>query len=224
MLNFMPSMILTLNASAFNFLQTNKCPAEITGFTLVDADLDSDISRLSNFNVSGANLSIRADIRPCRPKVVASVLFKFDNETRCERFTPYASFGDPSQRDVSDRAANYRGRKISVGSHVVKATPYTKGNCKGSPGKTVEKKFKVNPVTTEPFCVDFACEEGYLLRENAATRPGNDRETCCFREGTCAGAPAGSPCSLGDIVNSLILNPQPLVRGLYKLPHIIFTA
>ena len=193
----------------FNIFQTNgTCPAEITGFTLVDADLDTDISPLGDFIVSGLLLSIRADIRPCTPKVVASALITFDNETRCERFTPYVSFGDPSTRDVSNAAANYRGRNITEGKHVVTATPYTKGRCRGTPGKTVEQEFTVTPINTGPFCVDYVCDVGYLLRENAATRPGNDRETCCYREGTCAGAPVGTACSLGDIVNSLIPNPS----------------
>ena len=66
----------------------------------------------------------------------------------------------------------------------------------------------VTPTIPGPFCVDFECGDGYLLRENANTRPGIDRETCCYREGVCNGAPVGSACSLGDIVNSLIPNPS----------------
>ena len=59
-----------------------------------------------------------------------------------------------------------------------------------------------------PFCIDFECGDGYLLRENPETRRGDDRETCCYREGVCAGAPVGSPCSLGDIDSSIIPNPS----------------
>ena len=175
---------------------------------MVDADLDTDISPLGDFIVSDVRLSIRADVRKCNPKVTASVRIQFDNETRCERFTPYTSFGNPSQRDISNNAANYRGRIIPAGQHVIKATPYSKGKCKGERGKTVEVKFEVKPAVSGPFCVDFVCGEGYLLRENANTRPGNDRETCCYREGVCNGAPVGSACSLGDIVDSLIPNPS----------------
>ena len=64
------------------------------------------------------------------------------------------------------------------------------------------------PIPVGPLCIDFDCGEGYLPRENPETRPGNDRATCCFREGVCAGAPEGSPCSLGDITASLIPNPS----------------
>lgn len=35
------------------------------------------------------------------------------------------------------------------------------------------------------FCIDFECEDGFLLRENPETRLGDDRETCCFRNGVC---------------------------------------
>jgi len=64
------------------------------------------------------------------------------------------------------------------------------------------------PTGSGPFCIDFDCGEGYLLRQNPETRPGEDRATCCYREGVCAGAPEGSPCSLGDIDASLIPNPS----------------
>lgn len=57
-------------------------------------------------------------------------------------------------------------------------------------------------------CITFDCGEGYVLRENPEDRIGNDRETCCFREGVCAGAQVGDPCSLGDISASLIPNPS----------------
>jgi len=59
-----------------------------------------------------------------------------------------------------------------------------------------------------PICIDFECGEGYSLRENASMRLGNDRATCCFRDGVCAGAPEGNPCSLGDIDSSIIPNPS----------------
>jgi len=73
---------------------------------------------------------------------------------------------------------------------------------------TVPETTTTSTATPGPLCVDFVCEDGYLLRENPEARPGNDRETCCYREGVCAGAPIGSPCSLGDIDSSLVPNPS----------------
>jgi hypothetical protein len=64
------------------------------------------------------------------------------------------------------------------------------------------------PMSTTKYCVNFVCGEGYLLRENPQTRPGNDRATCCYRTGACAGAPNGTLCSLTDISSSLIPNPS----------------
>ena len=62
--------------------------------------------------------------------------------------------------------------------------------------------------SADPRCIDFDCGEGYLLRENPEQAQQMIKPTCCFREGVCAGAPVGSPCSLGDIESSLIPNPS----------------
>ena len=120
--------------------------AEITGFTLVDAEKDTDISPLGDFIVSDSLLSIRVDVRKCFPKIVTGVRIQFDNETRCERHLPYTSFGDPSKRDKSNRVADYLGRKIPVGQHVIKATPYTERKCSCQAGTTVELIFEVKEI------------------------------------------------------------------------------
>lgn len=57
-------------------------------------------------------------------------------------------------------------------------------------------------------CDSFTCPEGYLQRANPESRPGEDRATCCYKEGVCAGQAVGSACSLGDIGASFIPNPS----------------
>jgi hypothetical protein len=130
------------------------CRAEIVDFTLVDANLGSDIKPLGDFVVSElpALLNIRADVAMCTPKLVESVLLDLDGITRCERFTPYTSFGDSSTSDLSNDDATYNGRAITVGSHVIKATPYAGDKCTGTAGSTLTKAFTVqsfkSPVRT----------------------------------------------------------------------------
>ena len=59
-----------------------------------------------------------------------------------------------------------------------------------------------------PLCIDFECGEGFELRPNPELRFGDDRATCCIRQGVCSGLPVGSPCALGDIDETLIPNPS----------------
>ena len=87
------------------------------------------------------------------------------------------------------------------------------GECvPGSETEAPETNFPSSSPTDSPtvstLCINYMCEEGYALVNDAATRPGNDRATCCYRIGVCAGAPEGAMCSLGDIDSSLIPNPS----------------
>ena len=124
---------------------SGSCPAEVTGYTLVDAKRDTDIMPLRSYSMSDVPelLSIRADIRKCSPRVVESVLIDFDGKSRCESFTPYALYGDETKKDRANSKANYNGKAISAGRHTIKATPYTEDDCRGTAGKTHTLKFTV---------------------------------------------------------------------------------
>ena len=119
------------------------CKPEISGFTLVDADLDKDIMPLSDFTETVGMLNIRADVVVCVPTIVDSVMLVLDGKSRCERNTPYAVFGDSSITNIPDNRAKYYGNKIGVGKHLITATPYTGEKCDGVAGETFTQEFKV---------------------------------------------------------------------------------
>ena len=124
---------------------SGSCPAQVTGYTLVDAKRNTDIMPLRSYSMSDVPelLNIRVDIRQCSPRVVESVLIDFDGKTLCENFAPYAVFGDDSKKDIASSKANYNGKAISAGRHVIKATPYTKDKCQGTAGNTHTLEFNV---------------------------------------------------------------------------------
>ena len=124
---------------------SGSCPAQVTGFTLVDAKRATDIMPLRSYVMSDVpeSLSIRADVLECSPKVTMSVYIDFDGVKRCESFAPYTVFGDGSLQDVANDVAEYRGKAISVGRHVIKATPYTLDKCRGTAGRTRSLRFTV---------------------------------------------------------------------------------
>jgi hypothetical protein len=123
---------------------TSGCDPAINGFTLVDADLDKDLMPLADFVVSNKNLNIRVDIAVCFPKtVVDSVLITLDGKRRCEQFEPYAVFGDNNMVDVSNDVAQYFGKIIGTGFHIITAIPYTGPKCDGIAGEAYSQKFTV---------------------------------------------------------------------------------
>ena len=83
-------------------------------------------------------------------------------------------------------------------------------NCGGTEKRTEIKTCSATGVRecTAPMCNAFTCPEGYLHRANPGSRPGDDRTTCCYKDGVCAGQGVGSECSMGDIGLSLIPNPS----------------
>jgi hypothetical protein len=122
---------------------TTGCKPRISGFTLVDADLDEDIMPLADFAKKDGLLNIRANVAVCVPSVVDSVLIVLDGRSRCERYEPYAAFGDSSTIDVANDAAQYFGKKIGVGAHLITATPYSGSKCDGVAGEKFEQEFTV---------------------------------------------------------------------------------
>jgi hypothetical protein len=124
---------------------SGSCPAQVTGYTLVDAERATDIMPLRSYSMNDVpeSLSIRVNVRQCSPKVVESVYIDFDGETRCESFAPYTVFGDASSQDLANNKAKYNGKSISAGRHTIKATPYTKDKCRGTAGNTHTLEFTV---------------------------------------------------------------------------------
>lgn len=110
--------------------KVDTCHNEITGFTLIDADDDSEIGPLEDYALADVpmNVNIRAEPHWCNTiPTTASVLIKTDRTTRCERMEPYAAFGNSGD--------DYHGRKLVAGKHTVRATPYTGDNCDGVAGR-----------------------------------------------------------------------------------------
>lgn len=102
---------------------------EITGFTLIDADSDSEIRFLSdgdtiNLSADGMSLSVRADITGS----VGSVRFGLDGNSnvQTENVPPYALNGDSSEDYEPEPSL------ANIGSHTITATLYSGSNAGGS--------------------------------------------------------------------------------------------
>jgi large repetitive protein len=125
------------------------CPTEIGNFILVDATRRKDIMELNDYDqdTMPQNLTIRAIIPQCAKVGVNSVLFELDGVVvRCESFIPYSLFGDSSRSDVTDlNRANYYSQQISIGTHTIRATPFSSKGCTGTAGKSLMRKFTVTP-------------------------------------------------------------------------------
>ena len=123
---------------------SGSCPAQVTGYTLVDALRGTDIMPLRSYAMKDMpkSLSIRVDVLKCSPKMTASVYIDFDGMTRCERFIPYTVFGDVASVNRKNETV-YGGKAISVGRHIINATPYTGDKCRGAAGKNHTLVFTV---------------------------------------------------------------------------------
>jgi CubicO group peptidase (beta-lactamase class C family) len=112
----------------------------VTALTLMNADTDQPIQRLTAgmtltlANLPTRRLNIRAETSPT---TVGSVRFGLDGVSnyRMESSAPYALAGDD--------AGDYRAWTPAVGSHTVKATPYTAASGGGTAGSTVSIGFTV---------------------------------------------------------------------------------
>jgi CubicO group peptidase (beta-lactamase class C family) len=112
----------------------------VTTLRLMNADTDQPIIALSNgatitlASLSTRNLNVRAETSP---STVGSVRFALDANTnyRTETAAPYALAGDDS--------GDYRPWTPSVGSHTLKATPYTGASAGGAAGTSLTVKFTV---------------------------------------------------------------------------------
>lgn len=119
---------------------TNIVTQAVTNFTLINADTDQPIGALTNGmtvsfgSIGTSNLNIRADTSPT---TVGSVRFAYDTNSnyRTESVLPYAIGGDSS--------GNYNAWTPSVGTHTLKATPYTGSSASGTAGKPLTINFTV---------------------------------------------------------------------------------
>ncbi|MCR9015940.1 MopE-related protein [Aquiflexum gelatinilyticum] len=128
---------------------TNASPLSIGSFTLINAGTDTDILTLtdglqiSQSQIQGLSLNIRANTNP---SVVGSVFLRISgpiNRTITENVAPYALFGDKN--------GNYNGRNLPVGNYTLEATPYSQSNRRGTMGSTRTIKFSI---TSDAFRMD----------------------------------------------------------------------
>jgi hypothetical protein len=110
------------------------------GFTLVNADTDTDMQLLKDKDVltipqlPTSNLNIRAEFPG---EDVKSVIFDFNNQKnyRIENRAPYSLGGDTE--------GNYNAIQLPAGRHTLVATPYSSPNGKGVAGIPLKISFTV---------------------------------------------------------------------------------
>jgi len=112
------------------FLIASAAPAaDVTGFTLINADSDSAIRALTDgdtidfANLSTTNLNIRADVSNGTPGSVSFALSGAESHTQTESVAPFALFGDnsgdynawsPSLGDYTLTADSSDGASLSI--------------------------------------------------------------------------------------------------------------
>jgi hypothetical protein len=115
-------------------------PPKVTTLRLMNADTDQPLMTLTNgmtitlSSFPTRNLNVRAETLP---SVTGSVRFALDGNSnyRTETIAPYALAGD--------LAGDYYAWRPSVGSHTLKATPYTGAEASGTAGTALTVSFTV---------------------------------------------------------------------------------
>lgn len=110
----------------------------ITGFNLIQANIDKDLGPISNGEVISSRtkkLSIRANTSPGFNGEVQFRLTGAGSHSYVDSDVPFALFGDNGRGDY------FFGAGLSRGSYTLEATPYSGGE---KAGKTVTIKFTVN--------------------------------------------------------------------------------
>ena len=149
------SAIITVKTEDGNFTANSEITVNpsnttigISGFTLVNADTDLDITDLADGNqldinqLIGVNLNIRANTNP---ETVGSVSIQLSgpvSETITENVAPYALFGDSR--------GNYRGKILSEGEYTLEAVPYTESNLGGTKGTPLSIRFSIGQKVLAP--------------------------------------------------------------------------
>lgn len=146
-----PALHRHLLAACLGLSLTALCSAQsVTGFTLVNADTDTDIKPLADgavidLRLLPMHLALRANTSPT---IVGSVRFGLDAVAsfRTENAFPYALF--------SDSGGNYKPWTLSVGAHRVTATAYSGSSAGGTAGTPLSIGFTLTdgaPATTGRF-------------------------------------------------------------------------
>jgi uncharacterized protein YjdB len=113
----------------------------IAGFTLINADTDTDMFTLSNGaeldinQIQDINLTIRVNTNPPTVGSVHLVLKGPVNETRIENGLPYELFGYDN--------GDYFGKKFALGEYTLQATPYSEKDTSGVKGTSESIEFFV---------------------------------------------------------------------------------
>jgi hypothetical protein len=113
----------------------------VNSFTLINADTDRVVGELYNgavidlSDLGTSNLTVRANTYEA---VVGSVRFQLDDVVDVQNQAPYAFFGTRGGGD-------YVGVTVTVGTHVLTATPYSQGNAGGLGGVPQTVRFTVQP-------------------------------------------------------------------------------
>jgi hypothetical protein len=126
-----PALEITLNVSTATETPLPPSGLAVTKLTLVNASTQKDIRTLSpgaviDLSADGSALNIRADVSG-KP---GSIAFTLNGKTITENIAPYAIGGDDSGK--------FRKWTPPLGSHVLRATPYSSTDRKGTVGTPLE--------------------------------------------------------------------------------------
>jgi uncharacterized protein YjdB len=148
------TVTITAKSQDGNFTATSKItvsnsvPLGISGFTLVNADSDSDISTISNGTIidinqiTGLNLNIRANTNPATVGSVSIKLTGPVSETIIENAIPYSLFGDSK--------GNYNGKILPEGNYTLEAIPYSEPDLGGTKGNVLSIGFSIGQKAIAP--------------------------------------------------------------------------
>jgi hypothetical protein len=143
----------------------NTAVSRVTSFTLVDSEAPNTTYELDTFStsytlehrdVNKCNINIRVNVQDCEFKV-DSVLIQWDldvpkkglnygNLTYCEEYTPYSVFGDGQRgtpKDLGPYSPLFSDATLFLGTHKLKATPYSGSLCNGTAGTPLNATVKV---------------------------------------------------------------------------------
>lgn len=145
---------------------------EVTSFTLVDSQSNTDIIPLSNgsvisLNQAGHQLNIRANSSANTESVILK-LSGTQHYQRTENVSPYALFGDES--------GNYYNWTPAVGNYTLEATAYELDNGSGTAGNSVSISFTVQheddpeqSAVTSLTLVDAVTNQDVMTLTNGST-------------------------------------------------------
>ncbi|MEM7540792.1 MAG: DUF5060 domain-containing protein [Pseudomonadota bacterium] len=147
-----------------NFLALTVLADEVTGFFLVDADLNQDIAIIADGAVLHlldlpSNLSIRA---VTQPSTVGSVVFDFNGTSgfATESVAPYALGGDSG--------GNYNAVAFPPASYSLTGTAYTGAGGSGTAGSPLTISFSSSNTSSGQPTVDAGVDQTLVLPSSSA--------------------------------------------------------